>query len=90
MKRTRCRCGTEVDTFTGWHGLKVQIDTEPVPITADLQAIRHLLWEDRGPRVGWCKPFVPQRTWRELRTEHRCADTERKHESKRENTKENK
>lgn len=86
-KFTACQlCKTQVESFDTSYGRPVRLDVTPVSVTVDIEHpdVRERLWEYRGPRVGWCHLFVPRRTWREIRTEHRC-DQQREHESKRKN-----
>lgn len=93
LRRSRCRdCGAEVDTVTAEYGLDVHLNTTPPPITVDITApeYRHRVWQYLGPRIGWRHMAFPARTWREIRTTHRCGQIEREHESERKNTKENK
>lgn len=91
VARKLCRygCGLEVDTFIDEIGLRQQLETEPVPVTADTDgaARDYRLWEYGGRRVGWYLRHCGHRNWRELRLAHQCENTpkreqqgERKHE----------
>lgn len=77
LKRRWCRfkCGVHVDALKTEHGLVVQLETGPPPIDRNLSGMHDRVYEYRGPRVGWVPKFDPSnRTWRELRIVHECAN----------------
>lgn len=87
VQRRQCRnCGAPVDHHVTEYGRPVGLDIHTVPVTTDLHHddVWPHLWEDRGPRIGWVHmSFPPQRSWRDLRTEHRCSnENEHKLENK--------
>lgn len=68
-------CGTSVIAFRIHAGFHVQLEDHDLPISADVTAedVRHRLWQDLGPRLGWAPQFSATRTWRPLRIQHECA-----------------
>lgn len=76
-KRRCCRrCGDEVDVFCSEdNGLWISLETQPLPITTDLNDHRYELYE-LGP-TGWSCKFTPAgRNWREIRKVHKCRKRE--------------
>lgn len=89
VTRRPCKfgCGRHVDEFRTEWGQPVSLDTQPPPVTYDLaeSQYRHRIYEYRGPYIGWCHKFSPERGWRELRLAHECAEQHQKqHQNKKE------
>lgn len=83
IKRRTCPwgCGGQVDQFVDEIGLTRRLETEPIPITWDLNHpnIKFRIWEHRGQFLGWCLlgPWELKRGPRPLRVEHICEATPR-------------
>lgn len=86
VQRRHCKhCGTPVDHHVTEYGRPVDLDVDTVPVTTTLTDAWPYLWENHGRHIGWeHMSFPPQRTWRDVRTEHQCG-TKNEHKKEKKN-----